>query len=75
MPPSTSAHALESGVFTLMIVSVISVVVGTEWGGLSTEDKLACPVFKLGKNAELILIQKALTQNDDFLPPVMIKHN
>lgn len=48
---------------------------GTEWGGLSTEDKLACPIFKLGKNAELILIQKALTQNDDFLPPVMIKHN
>lgn len=48
---------------------------GTEWGGISAEDKLACPVFKIGKNAQLILEQRALARNDDFLPPVMMKCN
>lgn len=45
---------LESGAFTLRIISV---VMGTEWRGVSAEDDLACPVFKIGKNAELILIK------------------
>lgn len=70
-PPSTSTRVLESG----RPHDSLSAVMGTERGGISTEAKLACPVFKIGKNAQLILEQKALPQNDDFLPLVMMKRN
>lgn len=38
------------------------------------EENLVCPVLKVGKNGELILIQKAFSPNDDFLPLELIKH-
>lgn len=72
--PSISACQLVDSVYT-WIFSIHVDKNFTEWIGIPAEEKPVCPVLEIGKNAEWILIQKALSPNDDFLPPAIVKQN